>query len=69
MELVDVRCKKCLGYGIVRIKQQCVCTYEKEKDVLNCVKCNNNGFILILEECEKCAGSGRIDNEWMKSLK
>ncbi len=67
---LDVTCKKCQGHGIVHVKYKCKCILENEKDtVLKCVKCHNSGFILVLEECEKCAGSGRIDDEWKKSLR
>jgi len=67
---LDVTCKKCQGYGLIRVKNTCECIEENGKEpVLQCLKCNNTGFILVLIECESCVGSGRLDDEWKKSLK
>lgn len=65
---LDLTCKKCNGHGLVRIKKPCDCL-DKNESISNCMKCNNSCFILLLIECENCVGSGRMDNEWMKSLK
>ena len=66
---LDIICRKCNGHGLVRIRKPCEeCSNEKE-EILKCIKCNNTGFILDLIECENCVGSGRLDDEWKKSLK
>lgn len=56
----ELTCKICLGNGISIKWTNCDCRSK-------CYKCKE-GKIRKIKECDKCTGSGRLDDTWKLSL-
>ena len=68
------KCSDCKGKGYRRLERiniciGCINLYQDYKHLVDCIKCNSNGYILIdniLFRCPKCGGRGEVD--WVEQV-